>query len=71
MFCNKADVIQVKLYGLPGPGPSTGADDFFYRKKGGGGDFFENGRRLFTTKLEKSRFRLKSHFEGQKVIYVG
>ena len=72
----------MKIYGVPGPGPSTGGEDFskklggaqtFSKKKyEGSGDFFRR-RGFFTTKFGNPRFNFskKAILDDQKVIYVG
>ena len=47
VFSNAADTMfkgRVKIYRVPGPGPSTGAEDFFSKKIRGAETFFEKIR---------------------------
>ena len=48
------------MFGVPGPGASTGGGRVFFEKKIGGEDFFfekKGGEDFFTTKFENPRFR--------------
>ena len=76
-----------KIFRVPKPGPSTGGQRLFRKKKWGRRLFFSNklrrvetffgkklgGEDLFYYEIWKSKISYfkKSHFEDQKVIYVG
>ena len=69
-----SDKGRVKIYRVPGPGPSTGGEDFFSKKIRAAETFFRKklgGRKLFllqNLKIQNFIFQKKDIFE---VIYVG